>query len=855
MKKNQKRLIVLGLASMSLVLAACQSGENSSTSSSTSTSSDTVDDTPVIPTPTNASIRLVSPEEGASFSITPEAISTYLNADTEAKQIEAIAKAKLAENKDLTSSPVRLSWQKDGSAYYTVSLADNPSFENAVQAKVSSLSTSYEANNLIPNSTYYWKVKGTRANDESKVQTFKTTGASVRFISAPGAYNIRDLGGWKAGSKTLPYGKLFRGSLLNNFNGYADLNEAGKETFNNTLGIQTEIDLRQPEKDDGNQSECFFDPSKKYVKAQLGQYNRILDPENFASAYDQNSYGAMVTSTDKSLSNAAYANDGITVRSLRDIFAVLSDESNYPVYFHCNAGADRTGTLAFLIEGLLGVSYADTIRDFELTSFSKFGERLRSKVDGDQFDKSGVYMDVINDNYVGFGKLYQDLMEYYGDGKDDLSLAISNYLTGYCGILPSQIQKVKEILLEEKKNEFRLTSTQEFVLEGASTLSLNLEEAGLDENSISSITCGGVALGKDASAIDVVKLNAKKIAGEREFVVEAKKNGKDITVYAPTILITKMIKTVEEFKAIDTYRPSNQRIINFGYYRLANDIGSSKELVRPLGWISDQHNSTGASGFRGTIDGAGHKVYAQASYGGLFSIVGGGAKIQNVEFILPSFGTASGNNSVVSLFGPSLCGAVIEDVKFTVLSDGFGSNYAKCLYVSGAGFIASNVTHSTLFKNVEVSSVAPIVSLFGGVSYEGMGGVELDNFTLNCDKIAYAGLRRTTSVSQITAANGVPVASLKGVKGSYKAFHEEKVTLDLGSEFASIDVGSAYGSMSLQNASYNGTPIAGAALDNQALMFETSAVNAKDGDTGSLELSLEKEGLRCIYSIPVQWLR
>ena len=121
----------------------------------------------------------------------------------------------------------------------------------------------------------------------------------------------------------------------------------------------------------------------------------------------------MVTSTDKSLSNAAYANDGITVRSLRDIFAVLSDESNYPVYFHCNAGADRTGTLAFLIEGLLGVSYADTIRDFELTSFSKFGERLRSKVDGDQFDKSGVYMDVINDNYVGFGKLYQDLMEYH----------------------------------------------------------------------------------------------------------------------------------------------------------------------------------------------------------------------------------------------------------------------------------------------------------------------------------------------------------------------------------------------------------------------------------------------------------
>ena len=57
------------------------------------------------------------------------------------------------------------------------------------------------------------------------------------------------------------------------------------------------------------------------------------------------------------------------------IFALLAREDTYPLYFHCWGGADRAGTLAFLLGALLGVSEDDLIHDYELTSLSVWGDR------------------------------------------------------------------------------------------------------------------------------------------------------------------------------------------------------------------------------------------------------------------------------------------------------------------------------------------------------------------------------------------------------------------------------------------------------------------------------------------------
>jgi len=50
-----------------------------------------------------------------------------------------------------------------------------------------------------------------------------------------------------------------------------------------------------------------------------------------------------------------------------EIMRVFADINNYPIIFHCVWGADRTGTVAYLLEMLVGVNEENRIKDYELT--------------------------------------------------------------------------------------------------------------------------------------------------------------------------------------------------------------------------------------------------------------------------------------------------------------------------------------------------------------------------------------------------------------------------------------------------------------------------------------------------------
>ena len=100
-----------------------------------------------------------------------------------------------------------------------------------------------------------------------------------------------------------------------------------------------------------------------------------------------------------------------TVGKVKAVLTAIFEtaESGKATYFHCYVGADRTGYIAMLIEGLLGVSEKDCSIDYELTSFSDaVGKRYRTGDPEDYYFRKGI-------EYLRgkTGNTFQDKIEYY----------------------------------------------------------------------------------------------------------------------------------------------------------------------------------------------------------------------------------------------------------------------------------------------------------------------------------------------------------------------------------------------------------------------------------------------------------
>lgn len=300
-----------------------------------------------------------------------------------------------------------LNWKMAGGPY-TVYFSENADFSNAITLQTTSIS--FKNATLIPGKTYYWKVIGAFSDDVLGGGKIKVNDAPVRWINIDGTGNVRDIGGWKTASgKTVKYGMIYRGQKLEG------VTSLGITTIKQ-LGLKTELDLRYA--------------NQKYQTPGTGMnYEFIETPGQYDSVMK--------------------VNKDVFKTSYKRIFTLLSDESNYPFYAHCNAGADRTGTFVFMINGLLGVSYEDLTRDFELTSFSSTGKRWRGKGTGGTFAPGDDVMQEDSSNTVAWGRLYKTMMEYGAqNGCTTLQSSIEHWLINYIGVPKSQIDSFRNIMLK-----------------------------------------------------------------------------------------------------------------------------------------------------------------------------------------------------------------------------------------------------------------------------------------------------------------------------------------------------------------------------------------------------------------------
>lgn len=166
----------------------------------------------------------------------------------------------------------------------------------------------------------------------------------VRMIYTPSVWNVRDLGGWACTGGRVKYGKIFRGG------NFGSISAADKATIVDWLGVATDIDLRN----NGETGGITASP----LGGSVEYYHQPLD--FYANAVSTSTASAR------------------TVAVLKKVMACVA--ANKPCYFHCMSGSDRTGTIAYLLLSLLGVSQSDKDKEYELTAFSDEadGKRFRS---------------------------------------------------------------------------------------------------------------------------------------------------------------------------------------------------------------------------------------------------------------------------------------------------------------------------------------------------------------------------------------------------------------------------------------------------------------------------------------------
>jgi len=264
---------------------------------------------------------------------------------------------------------------------YSLVYTTDSSYNNLTRVYLPGNSTSYTFEYLYTNTTYYYQLEAYTDNGTLTKRGNFMTLDTPRILNIDGVYNTRDIGNKVTrDGKVIKQGMIIRGTELDGAveEEYLITNNGIIDLLNN-LNIKFEMDLRV---------------SNEKIKDALGA--GVIH-----KVYGFSGYQAIFTQTGKDV--------------VKEVFTDFTKQENFPMYLHCTYGCDRTGTVCYLLEALLGVSELDCLRDYGLSNLTT--ENILAVREG--------------------------LKEYDGE---TLQEQVTSYLIS-CGISLNDINKIKNLLL------------------------------------------------------------------------------------------------------------------------------------------------------------------------------------------------------------------------------------------------------------------------------------------------------------------------------------------------------------------------------------------------------------------------
>jgi protein-tyrosine phosphatase len=175
-----------------------------------------------------------------------------------------------------------------------------------------------------------------------------------RWVELAGCHNLRDLGGYRGwDGAVVRRGAVYRSDALGR------VDEPHLRRALDDLGIRTTIDLRG---EDERERQGFVGP---HLPGRHLHISALDQTANAAASTIVAATEAMASATDIGELYLSMVRRGAPsfARSLE----VIADADGHAVAFFCSAGKDRTGILAALVLGLLGVADEDIVADYALT--------------------------------------------------------------------------------------------------------------------------------------------------------------------------------------------------------------------------------------------------------------------------------------------------------------------------------------------------------------------------------------------------------------------------------------------------------------------------------------------------------